>query len=127
MINLADKRRYTNGECWALAYAIHAHTGWPIMAIGEEDQDPLGFIGWVHVVNRRPDGLLIDANGKHEIGLLLDEYGDWTDDGSAELYEIPVERFHAMLHDDPTTIGDDTRAFAVLLTATLALPKEKLQ
>ena len=121
MLTDTDRRRYTNGECWALAYAVHEHAGWPIVAIGEEDQDLSDgvSIGWVHVVNRRPDGSLVDAAGAHEIYDLLDHYGDYTNDGSAQEYEVPVERFDAMLHLRCKTIGTDTRGVAALLIASL--------
>lgn len=56
---------YTEGDCWALALAVHRMTGWPLTALGyaDEDSTPREERGWVHVVVRMPDGQLLDVRG----------------------------------------------------------------
>lgn len=56
---------YTEGDCWALALALHRTTGWPMVALGYEDEEttPYQERGWVHVVVRTPDDRLLDVRG----------------------------------------------------------------
>lgn len=59
---------YTQGDCWALALAIHRMTGWPLTALGYADEDATPYTerGWVHIVVRVPDGRLLDVRGLRE-------------------------------------------------------------
>lgn len=56
---------YTEGDCWALALALHRKTGWPMVALGYEDEESTPYTerGWVHVVVRTPDDRLLDVRG----------------------------------------------------------------
>lgn len=47
------------GQCHALALALHEQTGWPIRAVVDEQDDIR------HLVVEAPDGRLLDASGAH--------------------------------------------------------------
>src|SRR4051812_44968625 len=42
---------FGNGDCWLLADALHKRTGWPLVAVGDEEQWELepNKRGWVHI------------------------------------------------------------------------------
>jgi len=48
---------FTEGWCWALAVALEARTGWPIVLLVTSH----GL--WVHAGVRRPDGKVVDIEG----------------------------------------------------------------
>lgn len=100
----AAVERFNTTDCWQLAKALHDVTGWPMVAVGYEVEDAPG-IGWSHLLVRRPDGKLVDVEGAHEEGPVLDRFGpivEQDDDNlEADLIEIPVSGFEAMLHVDP--------------------------
>lgn len=56
--------RYTNGECGALAEAIHKRTGWPIHVLKERGIR-------LHAVVKTPDGRYLDVEGLWPRDLLL--------------------------------------------------------
>ena len=53
MTTTDDIRRYTNGDCWLLAQAIHDLTGWTMVASDD------------HVMVITPNDELADINGIH--------------------------------------------------------------
>lgn len=61
-------RAFTQGDCWALALALHEATGWQLVAIGYSDEwaQPLEYRSWEHVGVRRADGKVVDITGVHE-------------------------------------------------------------
>ena len=77
---------FGNGDCWLLADELHKRTGWPLVAVGNEDEwevEP-DKRGWVHVAVLHPDGRVIDVQGAHNMGEWLD---DWA------VYEPNAEAF----------------------------------
>lgn len=66
---------FTRGQCHALAAAIRAVTGWPMVGVGI---DP-GY-GAFHCAVRAPDGRILDIEGAHAEGAWLQE---WGQDGEA--------------------------------------------
>lgn len=59
----AKREHYLRGECFSLALAINARTGWEIVSFEEGDpEDP----AICHVLVRLPDGRTLDAEGLHE-------------------------------------------------------------
>lgn len=55
--------RLIGGECDVLADALHALTGWPVVVVGDGHA---GQVGWVHAGVQSPEGLIVDALGRHE-------------------------------------------------------------
>ena len=53
-------RAFTEGQCHALALAVHELTRWPVMGILDSDRDK---DSPSHCVMLRPDGELLDING----------------------------------------------------------------
>jgi hypothetical protein len=66
---------YTEGECEALADALHALTGWPVVVVG----DAGGIAGWVHAGVRSPTGQVFDAEGPHDPTDWLTAWAPWVD------------------------------------------------
>lgn len=60
VLDESSRLAYTQGQCHALALALHEATGWPI--IGAEDEE----LDVCHFFVRTPDGLLLDITGAHE-------------------------------------------------------------
>lgn len=109
------RERYSNGECWKLAYAVNELCGWPIMAVAE--QNDIG-LGWVHVLNQRPDGMFVDILGEHDLVDVWDDWGDLllaSDCFLRDVIHIHRADFHERLREDPTEIESDTYASAELL------------
>lgn len=59
--------RYTEGDCWALAGALHDLTGWQVVAVIPDTPDaiPPGKFAsdWYHMAVRTPDGRILDIQG----------------------------------------------------------------
>jgi hypothetical protein len=71
---------FTRGQCHALAYALHAQTGWPIHLLTYDrvdppvdDDDDLPLESWDHAVVRHPDGRFVDINGAWHL-----DASDWS-------------------------------------------------
>lgn len=94
--------RFSTTDCWQLARALHDETGWPMVAVGYEADEG---VGWSHLLVRRPDGKLVDVEGAHDEGPVLDRFGPFVEgDGDgieAVLVEIPAANFESLLHVDP--------------------------
>lgn len=77
-------RAFKYGACGALALAIHDATGWPVMAITDHhnvfEDGTAGGGSALHWVVRRPDGMLVDVDGAHLAGDLVEQYHDEADD-----------------------------------------------
>lgn len=67
---------FTNEHCAVLADALHARTGWPIVAMGD---GPDGVVGWVHAGVLTPGGLIVDVDGLHEPADWAERWGDYVD------------------------------------------------
>lgn len=62
---------FTDGDCWALAVAIHDLTGWPLVAAGVgPDAD-----WWDHVLVETPNGKLMDIHGEQDRSTVRAEWG----------------------------------------------------
>ncbi len=80
-------------------------------------------IGWVHVVVRRPDGLLVDIQGAHQPDDLLDYWADYLDEpDAADLLEVTRDRFTALLAEDPSVVDNETRTIAARTAARHTSP-----
>jgi len=113
--------RYSNGRCWALAWALHKMTGWPIRAVAEPGSTPGQGIGWVHVVVERPDGMLVDIHGAADFDAVMDRFeprlDNTEDDG--ELIPVAPGAFQQMLGQDPVEVDADDRSTAADVLARL--------
>lgn len=56
---------YTQGDCWALAIAVHEMTGLPMLAVGYtgDDGEPPHERYWCHVVIKVDGGMVLDIRG----------------------------------------------------------------
>ena len=71
------------GQCHALALALHESSGWPLVAVYEDDDI-------IHVAVKIPDGRLLDAGGYHN-AYEIAEYYDRTLDDISEVTQAEVE------------------------------------
>lgn len=99
---------YTNGQCFALSFAINLATGWPVVWIGptdcayDEDCAQWADTPWCgcqleHSAVRTPDGLLLDIYGP---GTLGDKINDlrWDDPETEFRWELmDTEAFDTIL------------------------------
>jgi hypothetical protein len=79
---------FTSGDCWLLAATAEGEFGWEAVAVmvpeGIDEGAP-----WMHMVNRLPDGRLIDIEGIHtEKGLLSRWGGDHLEPAKPFLSEL---------------------------------------
>jgi hypothetical protein len=70
---------FTESDCFLLAEHIQAATGWERVAIGTEwgedgKLDLPADYDWVHMVNRMPDGKLVDITGIYDKETLMDKW-----------------------------------------------------
>lgn len=80
-VSTRDREVFVTAHSAALADALHARTGWPIVAFGD---GPDGPVGWVHAGVLTPGGLLVDAAGLHEPADWVDQWGQFTDSCGAD-------------------------------------------
>ena len=114
----AMQERYSNGHCWMLAYALNEISGWPIMVVAEIN---LTGIGWVHMLNQRPDGMFVDILGEHTLDEVWDDWDDLLDDDIDvhDIIEILRDDFQERSYEDPKKIGPDTYVVANHIYHTL--------
>lgn len=62
---------FTEGDCWALAVAIHDLTGWPLVAAGIGDDADW----WDHMLVETPNGKLMDIFGEKDSSVVEAEWG----------------------------------------------------
>jgi hypothetical protein len=77
---------FTLGGCGALAIALHDATGWPVMAITDSHNVHDGRAGGgsaLHWTVLHPSGRLLDVDGLHDVGDLVERYSGEADDGEA--------------------------------------------
>ena len=70
---------FTESDCFLLAEHIQTATGWERVAIGTEwgedgKLDKPADYDWVHMVNRMPDGKLVDITGIYDEDTLVDKW-----------------------------------------------------
>jgi hypothetical protein len=53
-------RAFTQGQCHALALALHERTGWPIRQLENDEGEPF------HLYVETPDGRALDITGAHD-------------------------------------------------------------
>jgi hypothetical protein len=99
----AAERAFSYGACAGLALALHDATGWQLVKLTDADSvyDPHGGdyvdrpqlqrghigsagmgAGGLHWAVERPDGMLIDVDGAHTLGELIDRYSGEGDQRS---------------------------------------------
>jgi hypothetical protein len=82
LLDDAASHAYHNGQCVALALALHAQTGWPLVCLltrggglewqqqlqadGVNFSDPDWFDDFVHALVEAPDGTLLDIDNRDE-------------------------------------------------------------
>ena len=62
---------YCEGDCLALAFALHWMCGWPVMAVSER-----GGADLLHFAARGPDGAAWDARGPRAFDRAAEDYAD---------------------------------------------------
>jgi hypothetical protein len=102
--------RYSYGECFWLACAIHRHLGWPMQAAIAED----GTMEWIaHAWVVRPDGIPIDIVGP---------YGNRDFLGGSEIREIiPLSEETLEIFTDEIPLEKVEAAWAVAQEFVLPL------
>lgn len=67
---------FTEGDCWVLAHAIHEIAGWEVVALGDKASPDVKarYRGWVHILNRHPNGDLVDITGIYTEGQMLSSW-----------------------------------------------------
>lgn len=88
-LSLALEERFTEGECDLLSDALHAVTGWPVVAVGDGDG---GVVGWVHAGVQMPSGNILDARGAHDPLAWLDDWAPFVDAYGEDLEGYDAER-----------------------------------
>lgn len=79
---------YTQGDCYALARALHEVTGWPLLAVLALKDDEI--LGWTHMGVRHPSGAFLDVEGSWSDEDTLINYGWWwgVRDASWEVVDL---------------------------------------
>lgn len=94
---------FTEGDCWALAIAVHKMTGWPLVLAGTDSASDLD--GYSHVMVRMPDGLLLDITGASTVEEVEATWGPtlettldafWYNDDGSELMWVDEATVHAV-------------------------------
>lgn len=75
---------FTAGDCWVLAYYLHALGGWPVFSIAPRDD--LNY--WEHVVIQLDDETYFDVTGPRDAKEMLELWG-----GSNYVYVLEGARF----------------------------------
>jgi hypothetical protein len=133
----ATRDRYLFGDCWMLAEAVHARTGWPYAVVADgaqdmdgqptDDLDGAARVGWTHAGVLTPDGRVLDVDGAHEVGVWLDRHAhtdpDSQWDGDVGLFVVGCDRFRTALSLSPDAGSDlfagDQRPHAQATAAAL--------
>lgn len=87
VIDDSSRKAFTNGQCHALALAVHERTGWPLMIVALDycvedwdscvwEIDGLCSCQTYHVVVRDDAGRVWDINGPQDPATLLASYGE---------------------------------------------------
>lgn len=76
-VSVADQAMFTAEHCNLLADAVHARTGWPVVAVG--DGGPEAVAGWCHAGVLTPAGLVLDVEGLHEPMDWVERWGEQMD------------------------------------------------
>lgn len=69
---------FLQGQCHALALALHEETGWPIRWIESDDGEPN------HCFVITPDEHALDIAGRHDLDEMTEAWGAWPEDVTAE-------------------------------------------
>lgn len=70
---------YKNGQCLALALALHDQTGWPLILLVQGKKRSLQKVSMddlIHALVRAPDGVYVDIYGDNEPEILEEEATD---------------------------------------------------
>lgn len=86
---------YTEGDCWALAIAVHELTGLPMLAVGYSgDSEPSNERYWCHVVVQVEGLMVLDITGLNPGDVVVSEYmkthGVFFDISKEDL-RLPIE------------------------------------
>lgn len=102
---------FKNGQCHALALALHERTAWPIVSVGpdecvyDEDCDPSGDSAGVcacqihHLAIRRPDGWIVDIEGPRP----EPDFIEGSTDPDNTLKPAPADRLDSILRNTDGT------------------------
>lgn len=98
-----EQDRFTGGDCAALAAALHALTGWPIVLVGDGGD---GHVGWVHAGVWTPASTVLDASGDHDPALWLENWGAVVDAYGADIDQycgddVQISRLCGSARRDP--------------------------
>ena len=74
---------FTSGMCHALAGELHRRTGWPMVAVVNQDG------AWTHMGVRHPDGSFFDIEGRQRDEDVVDTYG-WGIPGSRQWKVVEI-------------------------------------
>lgn len=80
-VSMEDRETFSTEHCAALADALHARSGWPVVGFGD---GPEGVVGWVHAGVLAPGGLIVDVDGLHEPADWADRWGQYADSCGAD-------------------------------------------
>ena len=123
-ITAEDIERYTNRHCGELAWSLHQATGWPLIASVDGYDEATDRYGWNHMGVIRPDGMVLDVEGPHDLGDWADQWAEWAEDPD-ESYALPVDdpnRFHLDATTFPPHDAADADRVAALVLAEHPTP-----
>ena len=77
------KHTFSAGQCHSLAFALNKLTGWPLVLLSQDEDDPRQ---WEHCVVQAPDGRFVDIDGAWELG-----ESSWDDLSPIEIGTCPKD------------------------------------
>mgnify|MGYP001610609251 CR=1 FL=1 len=103
------EERYTEGDCWALAYALHKLTGAPIMMVN-------GYDNWCHAIVQVSSSEYLDIYGTASAEKQVSRWNDYVGEEHVplELWQTPpltwaatMDRLEVEFEFPPQASGGD--------------------
>lgn len=115
------RERYTEGECYLLALALHSLGLGELVAVVDGTAPLDDRTSWTHMALRTPEGYILDADGLNEPGITLQNYG-WDLPESGAIASIDLPSYETLIHGQADSIFtmEDTLKVALELQAWLA-------
>lgn len=115
------RERYTEGECYLLALALHSLGLGELVAVVDDTAALDDRTSWTHMAVRIPEGYILDADGLNEPGITLQNYGWDLPEGGA-IVSIDLPSYETLIHGQADSIFtmEDTIEVAQELQAWLA-------
>ena len=132
--------RYTNSDCWTLAWNLHALTGLPIAILVDDLLDDNGQsvdghtwtrASWFHAGVLSQQDKFVDITGVNDVPYLLDKWypyaepnPDWDDD--IDLVTVECATWDLVMSVDASKAHQDTSAAGIAHNMVAALGLDKV-